>query len=100
MTWLTVIVLWTWTTLATFRAWTTLTLWPFHIVSRLLDEDTTRELELTRLLVDIDEFHINFITFLDASLFHGVKTFPVNLADMEQTILSRQELNEASIRHH
>ena len=97
---------WAWTTLAavttfaTFWAWTTLTLWTLHIVSRLLNEYTTRELVLTSLLVDINQLHVDFVTFLDASLFDSVETLPVDFADVKQTVLTRQELHEAAIRHH
>ena len=39
------------------------------------------------------------IAFFDAGLFHRLIAFPVNLADVQQTFLTRHELYEAAIRH-
>ena len=95
----------TWTTLATvttltsLRTRTTLTLWTLLVVSRLLNENTARELVLASLLVDVDELHVNLVILLDASLLDSIETLPVNLRDVEQTVLARQELNEASVWH-
>ena len=89
------------TTLSTFGALRTLTtaLLRLYIVSRLLDEYTVRELELTSLGVNLQELHLNLVTLLDASFLDSLQTLPVNLRDVEQTVLARHELYEAAVRH-
>ena len=59
-----------------------------------------RELELACLGIDVEQLHLNLVAFLDASFLYGLQTFPVDFADMEQTILARHELHEAAVWHH
>ena len=42
---------------------------------------------------------MDFVTFLDASVFYAFKTVPRDFRDMEETFLRRHELYEATIRH-
>ncbi len=68
------------TTLTAFGALRTLTtaLLRLYIVSRLLDEYTVRELELTSLGVNLQELHLNLVTLLDTSFLDSLQTLPVN----------------------
>ncbi len=84
-------------TLTTLRALTTGR--TLYIVSGLLDQYTVRELVLTSLRIDLQQLHLDLVTLLDASLLDSLEALPVNLGDMEQTILTRHDLNEATVRH-
>ena len=95
-TWTTLAALRTWTTLTALRTWTTLTL---YITLWLLHQYTMRELVLTSLRINLHQLHLDLVAFLDASLFNCLKTLPVDLRDMEQTILTWQNLYEATVRH-
>ena len=78
------------TTLTTLRAlstWTTLR--TLLIVGWLFDKYTMRELILVCLCFFLLLLHFFLVAFLDACLFHCLKTLPVNLADVEQSVLSR-----------
>ena len=86
----------TWTTLTTLWTWTTLTL---YITLRLLHQYTMRELVLTSLRINLHQLHLDLVAFLDTSLFNCLKTLPVDLRDMEQTILTRENLYKATVRH-
>ena len=83
--------------LRTLGTGTTLAL---YITLGLLYENTAREFELTGLGVNLQEFYLQLVTFLDTGLFHGLQTLPVYLADVQQTVLAWHELNEATIRHY
>ena len=87
------------TTLRTVTALTTFTGGTLHITLGLLDQHTVRELVLTRLRIDLKQLHLNLVTLLDASLLDGLEAFPVDLRDMEQTVLARHDLHEAAVRH-
>ena len=96
----TLATLWTVATLTTVGVLTALpTGRTLDITLGLLNKHTMRELVLTCLRVNLKEFHLNVVTLLDTSLFDGLKALPVNLRDVEQTVLARQELNEASVWH-
>jgi hypothetical protein len=88
-----VFALWTRTTLWT---WTTLTL---YISLWFWDEHLVRKLVLTSLLVYLEELNGNLVTLLESSFLNGLESLPVDLADMEQTILAWKYLYEAAIRH-
>ena len=85
--------LWALTTLATLTGRT------LYITLGLLDKHAVRELVLTSLRIDLKELHLDLVTLLDTSLLDSLKALPVNLGDMEQTILTRHDLNKATIRH-
>lgn len=68
--------LWTGTTLATFWTGTALTLYEAFWFRK---EHTTGKLVLASLGINLKEFHLNLVTLFDASLFHCLKTLPVNL---------------------
>ena len=87
MTRATLNTLWTWTTLTL-----NITLWLFH-------QHTVRELVLASLRINLHQLHLDLVTFLDASLFNCLKTLPINLRDVEQTILTRENLYETTVRH-
>ncbi len=84
------------TTLTALATRTALTL---YISLRLLEKHAVRELVLASLRVDLHELHLDFVAFLDASLFNCLKTLPVDLRDVEQSVLARHDLYEAAIRH-
>lgn len=84
------------TTLATLWTWTTLAL---YITLGLLEKHAARELELAGLRIDVNKLNLKLVTLLDASLLDSLKTLPVDLRDVEQTVLSRHELYEATVRH-
>ena len=84
------------TTLTALRTWTTLTL---NITLWLLHQHTVRELVLASLRINLHQLHLDLVAFLDASLFNCLKTLPINLRDVEQTILTRENLYEATVRH-
>ena len=85
------------TVLTVFTAGTTSgTLFPSF---GFLFKHAVREAELAGLVVNLKEFHLNGVAFLDAGFFHGFETLPSNLADVEQTFLARHELNEAAVGH-
>ena len=89
----------TWTTLttiATLTTWATLTL---DIALGLVDEHTVRELVLTSLRINLEQFDLDLVTFLDASLLDRLETLPSDLRDVEQAFLARQNLYKATIRH-
>lgn len=104
-TWTTLSALWTWAALASLWTWTTLTtLWTWTALALLitlwlLDEHTVRQLALASLLVYVDKLHLYLVAFLYSCLLDSLQTLPVNLRDMEQTVLARENLNEASVRH-
>jgi hypothetical protein len=85
------ITLWALTTLTTGRT--------LNIIGRLLNQYTMRELVLTCLRINLQELNLNVVALLDTSLFNGLKALPVDLADVQQTVLTRHNLNEASVRH-
>ena len=58
-----------------------------------------RELELTSLRINFQELHLNLVTLLDTCFLDSLQTLPVNLRDVEQTVLARHELYEAAVRH-
>ena len=58
------------------------------IAFRLGEQGAMRQTQLAGLLVDFDELHIDFITFLQASLFHALITLPVDFRNVEQTVLT------------
>ena len=91
-----------WTALSalwTLWAWATLACWTLLIVSWLLYEHSARELELACLGVDVDELDVDGVALLDACLFYCLKTLPVYLGDVEQSVLAWEELYEASVWH-
>ena len=88
------------TTLTTLGTLTTLTACgTLLIVGRLLDEYTVRELVLACLRVNLKQLNLYLVAFLDTSRFNWLKALPVNLADVEQTVLAGENLNEATVRH-
>ena len=95
-TWTAVAMLVAAATLTTLRTWTTLT---FHISLWLLNQNTVRKLEFSCLRIYLQQLHLNLVALFDTSLLNGFQTFPVNLADVKQTILARHEFHEASIGH-
>ena len=85
------------TTLTTLRTLTTCG--TLLIVGWLLDKNSVRELVLACLRVNLKQLHLYLVAFLDTCLFNCLKALPVNLADVEQTVLARENLYEASVRH-
>ena len=83
-------------TLTTLWTWTTLTL---YITLWLLHQHTVRELVLASLRINLHQLHLDLVAFLDTSFLNCLKTLPVNLRDVEQTILTWQNLYEATVRH-
>ena len=73
------------TLLATLRTRTALTtLWTGTALTLyeafwFRKEHTTGKLVLASLGINLKEFHLNLVTLFDASLFHCLKTLPVNL---------------------
>jgi hypothetical protein len=87
-------------TLTTLGALTALTTGrTLHIVGGLLNQHTMRELVLTSLRIDLEELHLDMVALLDASLLDGLEALPVDLGDMEQTVLAGHDLHEAAVRH-
>ena len=89
-------ILTTTATLTALRTWTTLTL---YITLWLLHQHTMRKFVLASLRINLHQLHLDLVAFLDASLFNCLKTLPINLRDVEQTILTRENLYEATVRH-
>ncbi len=58
-----------------------------------------RELVLAGLLVDVKQLHVNAVTLLQASFLNGLEALPVNLGDVHESLLARQDLNETAVRH-
>ena len=83
-------------TLTALRTRTTLTL---YITLWLLHQYTMRKFVLASLRINLHQLHFDLVAFLDASLFNCLKTLPINLRDVEQTILTRENLYEATVRH-
>ena len=81
-------------TLTTLWTWTTLTL---LIALWLLHQHTVRKLVLTSLRINLHQLHLDLVAFLDASLFNCLKTLPIDLRNMEQTILTWENLYEAPV---
>ncbi len=79
-------------TLTTLRAWTTLTL---YITLWLLHQYTMRKFVLASLRINLHQLHLDLVAFLDTSLFNCLKTLPINLRDVEQTILTRENSTNA-----
>ena len=81
-------------TLTTLRAFTTLwtrtTFWTLLITLWLRQQYLVRELELASFRINVQQLHLNLVTFLDASFFYSLQTFPVDLRDMEQKLASRK----------
>ena len=50
-----------------------------HVTLGLLNQHTVRELVLTSLRVDLQQFHLDLVTLLDTSLLNGLKALPVDL---------------------
>ena len=67
------------TTLRTLTALATFTGRTLNVTFGLLDQYTVRELVLTRLRVDLQQFHLDLVAFLDTSLLDGLKALPVDL---------------------
>ena len=88
----TLTTLWALTALATGRT--------LNVVGWLLDQHTMRELVLTCLRIDLKQLHLDLVALLDASILNGLEALPVDLRDMEQTIISWQDFYEASVRHY
>ena len=87
-------------TLATLRTLAALTTGrTLYVVGRLLDQHTVRELVLTCLRIDLKQLHLDLVALLDTSILNGLEALPVDLRDMEQTILAWHDLYEAAIRH-
>ena len=77
------------TTLTALGALAALTL---LIALGLRDEHTVRQLVLAGLGVDLKQLHRNLVAFLQSGFLDGLETLPVDLRDMEQTILARHDL--------
>lgn len=73
---------------ATLAARTTLAL---LIALGLRDEHTVRELILARLGVDLHELHFDLVTLVDAGFLYGLQALPVDLGDVEQSVLCLAE---------
>jgi hypothetical protein len=86
-------------TLATLRTLTALSGRTLLIALGLLDEYTVRELELTSLRINLEQLDGDLVTLLDTCLLDGLEALPVDLRDVEQTILARHELYETAVRH-
>ena len=84
-------------TRTTLRSRATLT---FYITFRFRQKYTVRELILACLRVDFEQFDGNLVTFFQSCILDSLQALPVYLADVEQTILARQNLNEATVRHY
>ena len=65
----------------------------------LFFEHAVRQAELSRFLIDFEEFHADMVALLDAGLLDRFEAFPGNFADVEQAFAARHELNEASVGH-
>ena len=83
-------------TLTTLGARTTL--W-FLVAFGLRKKGTTAELKLARLRIYVDELDLYLLTFLQIGIFDLLVALPVDLRDVEETILTREEFYEATIRH-
>ena len=77
------------TTFATLGTGTTLTL---YIALGLLEQYATAELELARLLVDVDELDLDLVAFLQTAFFNGLQTLPVDFRNVQQTILAQNNI--------
>ena len=80
----TLTTLWALTALTTGRT--------LNVVGWLLDQYTMRELVLTCLRIDLEQLHLDLVALLDTSLLDCLKTLPVNLADVQQTVLDRKSV--------
>ena len=69
------------------------------VAFRLGEEGTVRQAQLAGLLVDLDELHIDLVAFLQARLFHGLVTLPIDLGDVQQTVLVGDDLHEGAEGH-
>ena len=58
-----------------------------------------RQFVLACLRVNLKQFHLYLVAFLDSSLFNSLKALPVYLADVQQAILAGENLHETSVRH-
>ena len=85
---------------ATFGTFATGTGRTLYVTLGLRNEDAVRELELAGLRVDFQELDGQLVAFLDAGFLNGLEALPVDLGDMEQTILAGHDLDEAAVRHH
>ena len=65
----------------------------------LVEQHTVRELVLTGLRIDLKQLDLDVVALLDASLLDGLQALPLDLGDVEQTFLARQDLDEAAVRH-
>ena len=74
------------TTVGTLRTRTALTL---YISLWFRDQHAVTELVLTGLRINLKEFHGDLVTFLQTSLLNSLQTLPVDLADVQQTVLTR-----------
>src|SRR5690606_33843771 len=70
----------------------------FLIAFRLGQQNFTRQPELSGLLIDLDQLHLHGIAYIVHPV-HGFQAAPVDLRNMEQTVLARHELNERAERH-
>ena len=57
------------------------------------------EAELARLLVDVEQLHLDGVALVNAGVLNGVEALPVELADMQQAFLARHEFHEAAVGH-
>ena len=91
------------TALSTLRALTALTTFTgraLHDVTLgLLNQHTVAEFVLTRLRVNLQQLHLDLVALLDAGFLNGLEALPVDLRDVQQTILTRHDLHEAAVRH-
>lgn len=83
-------------TLTTLGPWATLT---FYVTFRFRQEHTAREFVLTGLGIDFQQLHSELITFLNTGVFYRLKAFPIDLRNVEQAVTTRQNLDEATVRH-
>ena len=83
-------------TSSTLATWAT---WAFLIALGFRLQHAVRELILARLGVNLHQLHLDFVALMQAGILHGVQTIPVDFRDMQQTILARHNLDEASVRH-
>ena len=83
-------------TVSVLAAWTARTL---LITLGLVEKHAVRELVLTCLRIDLKELHLDVVTFFDASLLDSLEALPLDLRDMQQTFLARENLHEATVRH-
>ncbi len=80
--------------LGTFAAGSALAALGFNVALGLLHQGTHRQTELAGLLIDLDEFDVNFITFLETRGSHVFEAFPGDFRDVEQTVAVGHEFDE------